>query len=115
MSEKYIKVVDAFHKKPYGRFIKDGPDCKDTAGEVFRDNILTPALHEFDKVIVDLTGFNRYGRSFLDEAFGGLIRVSGYKKEDLDKKLVYTHDDLTSVISIIDERILKAEQDRRLG
>ncbi|MCJ2378769.1 STAS-like domain-containing protein [Vibrio sp. ZSDZ34] len=112
MSNKPIKVIVDFHSKPYGRFKTDAPGCEFTAGEVFRDAHLAPALREFDKVTVDLTGYNRYGRSFLDEAFGGLIRESGFTKAELDQKLVYVHDDLASVIAIIDERIEKAEQDR---
>ncbi|MEZ8745942.1 STAS-like domain-containing protein [Vibrio sp. 10N.222.54.F12] len=112
MNNKQIKVINDFHSKPYGRFKTDAPGCEFTAGEVFRDEHLSPALKEFDNVTVDLTGYNRYGRSFLDEAFGGLIRECGFTKSVLDKKLVYVHDDLASVIAIIDERIEKAEQDR---
>ena len=112
MKKKRIKVIEDFNKKPYGRLISDGPGCELTSGEVFRDKYLAPALKEYELVVVDLTGFNRYGRSFLDEAFGGLIRESGFTKSTLDKQLVYVHDDLTSVIAIIDERILKAEHDR---
>lgn len=115
VNEKIITVVKDFHPKPYGRYIKDGPDCDKTSGEVFRDKHLAPALKDFDKVIVDLTGYNRYGRSFLDESFGGLIRKCHFTKAQLDEKLVYIHNDLTSVISIIDERILKAELKRIAG
>jgi hypothetical protein len=115
VNTKIIKVVDDFNKKPYGRLISDGPGCEDTAGEVFRDKHLAPALRKYDRVTVDLNGFNRYGRSFLDEAFGGLIRESGFTKADLDEKLTYFHDELSSVITIIDERIEKAEEDRVAG
>ncbi|SGY96110.1 Putative uncharacterized protein [Moritella viscosa] len=74
--------------------------------------MLAVDLREYDQVTVDLTGYNRYGRSFLDEGFGALIRKSGFIKAELDKKLIYKHDHLTSVITIIDERIREAEADR---
>ena len=111
MSQTKIVVVDDFHPKPYGRYVKDAPGCEFTSGEAFREKILSVALRKFDKVIVDLTGRNRYGRSFLDEAFGGLIRKNNFTKSELDEKLVYQHDDLESVILIIDDRINKADQD----
>lgn len=112
VSEKIIVVVKDFHERPYGRYKDDCTNCKYTSGEAFRENNLRDALHEYDSVIVDLTGRNRYGRSFLDEAFGGLIRYEGFTKADLDKKLVYKHDDLESVLLIIEDRINKAEESR---
>ncbi|BDU38718.1 STAS-like domain-containing protein [Vibrio nigripulchritudo] len=112
MSHKTIEVVNDFHSRPYGRLTNDAPGCELSSGQAFRDKHLAPALHEFDKVTVDLTGFNRYGRSFLDEAFGGLIRESKFTKAQLDEKLSYVHNDLASVVAIIDERIERAEQDR---
>lgn len=112
MNDKKITVITDFHRRPYGRYITDGPDCHETSGEVFRNNVLAPALEKYNHVTVDLTGFNRYGRSFLDESFGGLIRESGFIKKQLDTKLSYIHNDLSSVIAIIDERIQKAEDDR---
>jgi hypothetical protein len=62
---------------PGGRYISDGP----FSGEWFRNEILGPAvataLESEDKVKVELDGTAGYGSSFLEEAFGGLIRVSG--------------------------------------
>ena len=113
MKEKHIMVVDEFHPRPYGRYAKDCTTCNVTAGEVFRDKMLVPAMNNFDKVTVDLTGYNRYGRSFLDEAFGGLINECGFTKVQLDEKLKYIHHDLDLVIQIIDDRINNAEINRK--
>lgn len=114
MKIKEINIVKDFHSRPYGRYNKDCPECNETSGEAFRDNILFPAMKDdsYDRVVVDLTGFNRYGRSFLDEAFGGLIHNKNLSKLELDNKLVYKHNDLKSIISIIDERIQSAENKR---
>lgn len=112
MSDKLIVIVKDFHPQPYGRYKDDCPDCPSTSGQAFRENILANALRTHNKVTVDLTGRNRYGRSFLDEAFGGLIRNEHFTKDELDKKLIYKHDDLESVLLIIEDRINMAEKHR---
>lgn len=112
VKQALINVIKDFSPTPYGRYNDDCPECHLTSGQAFRENKLAKALKENDKVIVDLTGRNRYGRSFLDEAFGGLIRKEGFTKADLEKKLVCKHDDLESILMIIEDRIDKAEQDR---
>lgn len=104
---KTISVVKDFNTKPYGRYPRDGDGC----GQFFRDNILAPALRTNDRVHVDLTGYNRYGRSFLDEAFGGLIRESGFSGEQIKSKLTYSHDLVKSIEYVIDERINAAIED----
>ncbi|MBM0748531.1 STAS-like domain-containing protein [Pantoea eucrina] len=109
MSIKMISIIKDFSKSPYGRYPSDG----DWNGQAFRTKILTPALRNSDKVVVDLTGYNRYGRSFIDEAFGGLIREDGFTKEELDSKLEYNHNDLKSFELLITERIEKADYDTR--
>ncbi|WP_210437635.1 STAS-like domain-containing protein [Vibrio crassostreae] len=111
-SVKTIMVTEKFHPKPKGRYATDAPGCEQSSGEVFREKILVKELRENDKIIIDLTGYNRYGRSFLDEAFGGLISRSGFTKEELDKKLIVKHDDLDAVILVINERIEAAENRR---
>tara|TARA_B100001105_G_C22394994_1_gene446291 strand:- start:1418 stop:1744 length:327 start_codon:yes stop_codon:yes gene_type:complete len=83
-----IKVVDDFNPMPWGRYPKDGPWC----GENFRDKYLAPPLMRGEKVIVDLTGYNRYGPSFIDEAFGGLPRKYPLTLETLRELLVVRHD-----------------------
>lgn len=81
----YISVVRDFSDEPYGRFPEDGPD----SGQRFRDELLIPALHQHDKVTVDLRGAF-YGSSFLEETFGGLVRC-GFKYSDLENKLIIRH------------------------
>ncbi|HAU28674.1 MAG TPA: hypothetical protein DCW68_00985 [Rhodospirillaceae bacterium] len=81
---KEIKIADDFSKDPGPRFIELGP----FSGEMFRDTLLVPALKGHDKVIVDLqTKINSYGSSFLEEAFGGLIRNKLISIDELRSKL----------------------------
>jgi hypothetical protein len=110
MKIKTINIPIDFHPRPYGRFPADGKNCHLTSGEVFRKQYLVPALNENDKVHIELSGYNRYGRSFLDEAFGGLIRSEGFTREELLKKLTYSHDQVESIINVIDDRLLAASK-----
>jgi hypothetical protein len=111
MNDKVIVLVKDFHEKPYGRYITDADGCEFTSGEVFRINHLVPALRNFDHVTVDLNGYNRYGRSFLDEAFGGLIREEGFTGKELDEKLTIIHNLVPSILDVIKKRIDAAKRD----
>jgi hypothetical protein len=112
-SLRTIVVVKEFNPRPKGRYVGDAPGCENSSGEAFREKILVKELKENETVLVDLTGYNRYGRSFLDEAFGGLISRGYFTKAELDEKLTVKHDDVENYIQIIHERIQSAE-DRRL-
>lgn len=109
MKKLTVKVVKDFDPKPYGRTRDDG----EASGAEFRERILVPALEKNDAVHVDLTGYNRYGRSFLDEAFGGLIRENGYTYQSLMSKLTYSHDLVKSIELVIEDRLQAAEKARK--
>jgi hypothetical protein len=61
-------------KAPGFRLKTDGPN----SGEWFRDAVLVPqlraAISKNEQLAVQLDGVAGYGSSFLEEAFGGLIR-----------------------------------------
>lgn len=78
-----INVATQFSKYPGGRFYTDG----EFSGERFRDEILLPALQGSETVIVQLDGTLGYGSSFLEEAFGGLVRKYGFSVDQLSKQL----------------------------
>ncbi|RJS13438.1 DUF4325 domain-containing protein [Corallococcus sp. H22C18031201] len=83
MRGKVISIARDFSRFPAGRFADDGP----YSGQRFRDDILAPALKEANKVTVELDGTLGYGSSFLEEAFGGLVRLCGFAANDLRKRL----------------------------
>lgn len=83
MDAKEISVANEFSTRPFGRFRSDGPD----SGERFRDDFLEPALAQFGVVTVNLDGTLGYGSSFLEEAFGGLVRVKGLSAKDLRARM----------------------------
>lgn len=82
MTEKIIEIAKDFSQYPGGRFSRDGPN----SGESFRDRYLEPALRTHDRVIIILDGTAGYPSSFLEEAFGGLVR-QGWDSHDLYSKL----------------------------
>lgn len=109
---KEINIVNDFSKSPYRRKREEVlPGEEDSTGQRFREELLTPALRENDHVNVILTGYNRYARSFLDEAFGGLIREDGFTYAELKNKLSYQHATVKSIELLIDERLKKAAID----
>lgn len=77
-----LSVAQDFSRYPAGRHRTDGP----WSGEAFRHDLLAPALHE-GTVEVDLDGTLGYGSSFLEEAFGGLVRVEGFRLSVLESML----------------------------
>ena len=78
--EIIINVATDFSKTPGGRHITEGP----FSGEDFRDKILSPkyqqAKKENKQLRVILDGGYGYAPSFLEEAFGGLARITKDKK-----------------------------------
>ena len=95
MNTAVISIAKDFSRYPAGRFVDDGP----FPGETFRKKLLVPALRDRKSVIVKLDGTPGYGSSFLEEAFGGLVRLEGFNLNDLKAKLSVEHRDQ----SIVDE------------
>lgn len=83
-----IYIATDFSPYPAGRTGRDGP----FNGTRFRKEILVPALIKSartgENVIVDFDNVRSFGTSFLDEAFGGLVRSEGFQKRDLHNRLV---------------------------
>lgn len=86
MSENIvIHVATDFYPRPSGRYEKDGK----YTGEAFRKNFLVPTLNRLltlsagNRLTIDFTGVTMAGSSFLEEAFGGLVRDHGFNKEYL--------------------------------
>lgn len=71
-----INIAKDYTRAPGGRFIKDGPN----SGEDFRNKILMPkyleAKDKKEKLIVNLDGGYGYATSFIEESFGGIVRIT---------------------------------------
>jgi hypothetical protein len=82
-----IDIATAFSAYPAGRDDNDGP----YNGQKFQREILIESMKRATdqnvKVIVSLNGLRSCGSSFLEEAFGGLIRDGHFKKRQVEKSL----------------------------
>ena len=81
---KTISIADDFTRYPGGRYRKHGKG----SGEEFRDAFLVPMLEKEEEVVIILDGTAGYSSSFLEEAFGGLVR-RGYAKELIHRLLKF--------------------------
>ena len=86
---RHISIARDFSPSPAGRFPEDGP----FNGEKFREEFLVPALREGGGVVVSLDDTNGFGSSFLEEAFGGLVRKHGFTQSELAAHLKITYQD----------------------
>lgn len=77
-----VRVASDFSRHPAGRFLSDGP----FSGEAFRRKFLEPNLAIDEQIVIEFDGARGYGSSFLEEAFGGLVR-KGYAKDIILSKL----------------------------
>jgi STAS-like domain of unknown function (DUF4325) len=93
---KLINVAKDFTRFPSGRFKRNGS----TSGEAFREDFLEPPLKEAQDISVELDGTIGYGSSFLEEAFGGLVRSLKIRPFDLKAKLHLVSEDPTLIEEI---------------
>ena len=91
METKKYSIAKDFSRTPGPRYANEG----DFSGEVFRtkhfEPLLKKAIEGGYRILVDLDGTHGYGTSFLEETFGGLIRVDKF-----DYDLIMSHLDLKS-------------------
>lgn len=86
---KKIDVANDFSRYPAGRYAKDGPN----SGQRFRDEFLIPVLKKNGEATILLDGVRGYGSSFLEEAFGGLVRAGYSRNQILDSFRLLTEDE----------------------
>lgn len=82
---KSISIAIDFSRFPAGRYESDGL----ASGETFREDYLAKALSKPDIEVLTVTfdGVAGFGSSFLEEAFGGLVRNNKFEKDFLDVHL----------------------------
>lgn len=100
-----IWIAKDFSRHPGPRFKRQGKD----SGEAFRE-FLIRAFSKSQKLIVHLDGTTGMGSSFIGEAFGGLVRLGYFKKDELLKRLeIRCDEDITyqaDAYAAIDEAVL---------
>lgn len=99
-----IDIARDFSDDPFGRYPKDGPH----SGQRFRDECLVPALEEEPELLIIDGDKLVFSPSFLEEAFGGLVRL-GFDRERLLTSIQFKHQ-LESYALEVAEHIKSAEQ-----
>jgi len=101
---KRINIAKDFSRYPAGRYSEDGPFC----GEDFRKKFLEESIKNNEEIIIELDGTRGYGSSFLEEAFGGLVR-KGFAPEVITRLITFETSD-NSLIEEIREYIEEAQE-----
>lgn len=95
----FIKITEEFTDTPGGRYITDGP----YSAEEFIMNILDPkyreSLSKNEELFIDFDDGYGYAATFLEESFGGMVRLG------------HNSDEMLKIIQIISDEqpILKEE------
>lgn len=105
-----LSIAEDFWPFPAGRVEADGP----YNGEKFREQHLLPAVRAAEEagaiLVVSLDGLKSCGSSFLESAFGGLVRYDGYTSKRLQRiiKIDYTSASLERYKISIESHIKRA-------
>lgn len=99
-----VIVAQQFSRHPAGRTPKDGP----FSGQAFRQRFLAPSIRKKERVIVEFEGTRGAGSSFLEEAFGGLIR-DGFSKDTVLSLIEVKHSGNPSVREEVRQYISRAQ------
>jgi STAS-like domain of unknown function (DUF4325) len=87
MTEMIVSIAKDFHPAPAGRYLEDGPN----SAQRFRDAVLEPklrdAINSSSILVVRFDGMFAVSSSFLEEAFGGLVRSKVFSVEQLKAHL----------------------------
>ena len=109
-----INICNDFSETPGARYRYEG----DFSGEEFRETQLAPKYNEArrkrEKLIIELDGGYGYPTSFLEEAFGGLVREYDYDPKEVNETLEFISNDEPSLEAEIRGYILRAK-DKKNG
>ena len=104
---KIINIAESFTDAPGGRNKTDGK----YSGEEFREKFLEPAFDQQNEIItIELDGTFGYPPSFLEEAFGGLVRIKKWTKDEILERLEFISNEDSSLPEKIKNYIRDADK-----
>lgn len=110
-ANRVFSIKDDFSETPGARSRDEG----DYSGEQLREEYLRPlmnaALEDKDVRIIDLDGTHGYLTSFLEEAFGGLIRVDKFRLSDINRLFSIKSEEEPYLLEDINEYLQDAENE----
>jgi len=98
-----INIAKDYTRYPSGRYRKNGR----TSGEQFRQDFLETPIKNGESIEIDFDGTIGYGSSFLEEAFGGLVRATKIPGKEILKRLQFKSSD-PSLIEEVKVYIMEA-------
>ena len=109
-----IKISSDFSEIPGGRLKIEGKH----SGEEFRDELLLPKYREAEEnnteLEVDFDDCYGIGTSFLEEAFGGLIRVNQLSLSNVSDHIIIISEEEPYLKDDIEEYMRDAENEKEL-
>jgi len=104
-----LNIAKEFSTTPGARYKEQGP----FSGQQFREEVLLPkfkSLSGNDRLEITLDGVIGYATSFLEEAFGGLVRAlpESISSQDVLGKLVFISNDDPLLVDDIKTYIIEA-------
>jgi hypothetical protein len=101
-----ISIARDYTTSPGARYKKDGP----FSGEDFREKILEKYFRDGSsgKIIIDLDDVEGYSTAFLEEAFGGLVRLFG--KDVVENRLEFISNDEPLLVNEIKNYLKNAKK-----
>ena len=85
----YLNIAEEFSPMPIGRFRTESKK----SGEAFREEILYPrvceAIKNKETLQVDFTNMLNLSAAFLEESFGGLVRIHELDRDEVLKTIEF--------------------------
>ena len=89
----YLNIAKEFSPMPIGRFRTESKK----SGEAFREEILYPkvceAIKNKETLQVDFTDMLNLSAAFLEESFGGLVRIHELDRDEVLKTIEFISED----------------------
>lgn len=108
-----LNIAKDFSKSPGPRYRNEGR----YSGEEFRETLLSPrvleALRTSEQLTIYLDGTYGFGTSFLEEAFGGLIRIDKLSLRDLMRVVKFISVEEPDLIEEVNRYLNDADKEAR--
>lgn len=110
-ADNVFVIAKDFSKSPGPRFIDEGKFSGESLREDHLLKLVREALNNNSSLLIDLDGTNGYGTSFLEEAFGGLIREDKFTLPQLQQILRFKSEEEPYLLDDIREYMQEAEDE----
>lgn len=110
---KTYSIAENFSTTPGPRFKDEGEHSGELLREEYLLDLVRDAVENRQKLLIDLDGTHGYLTSFLEEAFGGLIRIDGFSYRDLKDAITFKSEEEPYLIEDIKEYLKEADSETR--